>query len=328
VAVAIAGLVTAGALTAYAAFREVFHQIGQVPVTGLGERPPTYDNSLNILMIGSDSTEGQDAEFRARITGQRPDTILVLHLAPGLGRAILLSIPGDSVVPVLSCPRAPGAPGQTARPGRIEQIDAPIAFGGPGCLWKTVEHATHIRLDHFIELNFTGFERVVNDLGGIDICLPHPVNDARSRLYLSSGLHHVSGATALGLERIQGDQFLVASVVQEVKRSDLYGDPIKVYKVATDIASSLTTDSGLTQSALTSLTNALQTMNLAAVQFVQVPVVVYPPKPNWVEWGPAAGSLFSSIAHDRKLSGEYRAVTPKANVCQHAGAFTGLMDGH
>ena len=112
-------------------------------------------------------------------------------------------------------------------------------MGGPGCLWKTVEHTTHIRLDHFMELNFTGFENVINDLGGVTICLPFAISDPRSRLHLTSGLHHVWGATALAywrvryiglgsdLERIQRDQYLMASVAQEIKHTNLLGDPAR-----------------------------------------------------------------------------------------------------
>src|ERR1700761_8404615 len=221
-AVAMALLVVAVALTGYAAYRELFGKIHRLQVTDLGKRPKKFNNSLNILVIGSDSRKGKNARFGAGISGQRSDTIMVLHLSPGLKHAIVLSIPRDSVVPVLRCPPAPGAPGQTAQPGQVEQINATFALGGPGCLWKTVEHTTHLRLDHFMELNFTGFEHVINDLGGVAVCLPYPIRDPRSRLRLSAGMHHVWGAEALAywrvryigmgsdLERIQRDQYLMA----------------------------------------------------------------------------------------------------------------------
>ena len=45
------------------------------------------------------------------------------------------------------------------------------------CLWKTVEHVTGIRLDHFIQLQFTGVVKVINDLGGVDVCVPFPINE-------------------------------------------------------------------------------------------------------------------------------------------------------
>src|SRR5215472_1486234 len=302
-ATAVSCLLVAAVLTGYAAYRAVFGRIHHVPVIDLGKRPPKLNDSLNILVIGSDTRKGKNSRFGAHIGGQRSDTVLVLHLAPDLRRATVLSIPRDSVVPVLSCAATDGSPGQFAQPGQIEQINATFALGGPACLWKTIEQTTHIRLDHFIELNFTGFERVVNDLGGVDICLPYAIHDPRSKLHLSSGLHHVWGATALAywrvryigvgsdLERIKRDQFLMASVAQEIKRTDLFGNPERVYQVISDIAGSLTTDSGLTQANLIWLARDLQSMKLSAVRFIGVPVVAYPKNQNWVEWAPSANEV-------------------------------------
>src|SRR5215472_17147741 len=202
VAIGVAFVLVAGLLTGYIAFRDVLAKILQVPITDLGRRPPKYDNSQNILVIGSDTRKGQHGFGRA-IGGQRSDTILVLHLPPGLKRAVVISIPRDSVVPVLGCPAVSGAPGQSAAPGQVEQINATFAQGGSGCLWKTIEQTTHIRLDHFMELNFTGFEHVINDLGGVKICLPFAINDPHSKLHLSSGIHHVKGSTALAYWRVR-----------------------------------------------------------------------------------------------------------------------------
>jgi LCP family protein required for cell wall assembly len=371
-AVALALLLVAVALTGYAAYRDLFRKIHRVQVSDLGKRPPKFNNSLNILVIGSDSRKGKNARFGPGISGQRSDTIMVLHLSPGLKHAIVLSIPRDSVVPILNCPPAPGSPGQLAQPGQIEQINATFAFGGPGCLWKTIEHTTHLRLDHFMELNFTGFEHVINDLGGVDICLPYPIKDPRSSLRLSAGLHHVWGAEALAywraryigmgsdLERIQRDQYLMASLAQKIKQTDLFGNPARVVNIVSDVASSLTTDSGLSQGTLLSLAESLHSMKLSDVHFIQVPVLPYPQNKNWVIWAPSATPLFRAIAHDRKLPRQHkhhparRKATPaatqspppasppsfkhltktyggingRANVCRDRGAFTGPLGGH
>src|SRR6185437_14331669 len=304
VAVGVASLLVIGALAGYIAFRDVFGKIHQVSVSDLGKRPPKYDNSLNILVIGSDTRKGKNEKFGAHVGGQRSDTILVLHLSPGLRKAVVISIPRDSVVPVLSCPAVRGAQGQTAAPGQVEQVNATFAMGGPGCLWKTIEQTTHMRLDHFMELNFTGFESVINDLGGVRICLPFAIHDTHSKLHLTSGVHHVWGAQALAywrlryigvgsdLQRITRDQFLMASLAQEVKRSNLLGNPARLFKVMSDVASSLTTDNRLSQGALISLARGVQGLKLSQVHFVQVPVVAYPKNPDWVQWAPNATSLF------------------------------------
>jgi LCP family protein required for cell wall assembly len=309
-AVALAVCLVAVSLTAYLKFRAVWDSIHRVQVTGLGVRPRKFTTAMNILLVGSDTRSGANRRFGAGISGQRSDTVIVLHLAPGGRSAIVLSIPRDSVVPILPCSPEAGAPGQTAQPGQVEQINATFANGGPGCLWKTVEHTTHLHIDHFIELNFTGFEHVVDDIGGVNICLPFAVNDPLSRLHLGPGEHHVRGAEALAfwraryigegsdLQRIERDQYLMAAVLQGVEHSDLVGNPTRLVSVITDVARSMTTDAGLGLSTLINIAESLRQMKPADVQFIELPTVLYGPDPDWVAWPPSDRQLFRAIAHD------------------------------
>jgi LCP family protein required for cell wall assembly len=312
-AVVIALCLVAVSLTAYLKFRSVWDSINRVNVVGLGRQPPKFNNALNILLIGSDSRAGANRKFGAGITGQRSDTIIVLHIAPGGRNAIVLSIPRDSVVPILACRPEAGSPGQAAQPGQVEQINATFANGGPGCLWKTLEQTTHLHIDHFIQLSFTGFEHVINDVGGVNICLPFPINDRLSKLHLSRGRHHVWGAEALAfwraryigegsdLERIRRDQFLMASVLQGVERSNLLSSPSKLIAVITDAARSMTTDAGLSMSTLVSIVESLRGLQSRSVQFLELPTVAYQPDPNWVTWPGSDAALFAAIAHDRAI---------------------------
>ncbi len=306
------------ALAAYGKYRQVWHSIKRVHITDtdLGHhRPPVYSTaSMNVLVIGSDSRSGRNAKFGARIQGQRSDTIMVMHLSPGRRGAIVMSIPRDSVVPILGCRREPGFTGQQAQPGQIEQINSSFAVGGPGCLWKTVEQTTGIHIDHFIALNFTGFEKVVNDIGGVSVCLPWAIKDPNSKLHLSRGLHHVGGAEALAfwrvryigegsdLQRIRRDQYLMAALLQGIRHSGLLTSPTRIYSVITDTASAMTTDSGLSLSTMIRIADSLRGLSAASVQFVQTPAAAYPPNPDWVQWPqPKARRLFSAIAHDRSV---------------------------
>ncbi|HEX9624869.1 MAG TPA: hypothetical protein VF979_10870, partial [Streptosporangiaceae bacterium] len=93
---------------------------------------------------------------------------------------------------------------------------------------------------------------------------------------------------------------------QEIKRSNLLGNPARLYKVVSDIAASLTTDNRLSQGAMISLAQGLQGLKLSEVHFVQVPVVAYPKNPDWVQWAPNATTLFGAISQDRKLPGRHR----------------------
>ena len=114
---------------------------------------------------------------------------------------------------------------------------------GPGCLWETIEQTTGIHINDFIELTFTGFEHVIDDIGGVNVCLPVAVHDPDSLLNLSAGTHHIYGPKALAfwraryigegsdLQRIRRDQYLMASLVQGIERSGFTHSPAKILKV-------------------------------------------------------------------------------------------------
>jgi len=313
-AAAVALLVVAASLTAYFRYRSVWSSIQRVQIVGLGSRPPQYNtNALNVLLIGSDSRAGANRKFGATVEGQRSDTIMIMHISPGHRDATVLSIPRDSMVPTLACPAdGPGVPGQQAEPGVNERINATFANGGPSCLWKTVEHETGIHIDHFIELAFSGFMHIVNDIGGVNICLPVAINDPDSGLHLSAGMHHVMGPQALAfwrerhigtgsdLQRIQRDQYLMASLLQGLRQSDILGSPTKIYSIVVDAASAMTTDAGLSLSTMVRIADSLRGLSTNSVQFVQVPEIPYPEDPGAevVFEQPQANRLFSAIAHD------------------------------
>jgi len=312
--------VVSGSLVAYAKYRAVYDSIGRVDVSGdLNgiKQPPVDPNAINILLIGSDSRSGVNGKIGGTdgIDGQRSDTVMVLHIEPAGHGAVVLSIPRDSVVPVLGCTAEDGSPGQTASPGEVEQINTTFADGGPGCLWETVEETTNIHIDNFVELTFDGFEKVINDLGGVNVCLPAAVDDPMSGLDLSAGPHHVFGPEALAfwrtredlgegsdLQRIQRDQFLMAALLQGIEHSGLLGSPSKISVVIGDIAHNMTTDKGLNQSRMLTIAEGLRHLTSQNVQFIEVPTQTYQPNPAWVQWTSQASQLFSQVAHDTTLA--------------------------
>ena len=344
IAVGLAVALVVASISAYLEFRTVWDSIRRVSVAGLGPQPPRFTSAMNILVIGSDSRAGPNEKFGAGITGQRSDTIMVLHIAPGRQGVIVLSIPRDSVVPVLACPPEPGtgAAGQLAQPGQVEQINATFAAGGPGCLFKTVEQTTRLRLDHFIELDFAGFEKVVDDIGGVSICLPFPINDPLSKLHLSQGRHHVYGAEALAfwraryigegsdLQRIRRDQYLMASLLQGVEHRALLTSPARILSVITDAAQSMTTDSGLSLPAMIGIVDGLRHLPPGSVQFIELPTVAYQPNPNWVSWPAGDTALFSAMAHDQAVhptAQQSRAPAPPRAVSAAADVQVRVLSG-
>ena len=325
-----------GSLAVYAKYRTVWDGINRIDVSGdlQGKRPPADPNALNLLLIGSDSRAGVNGRIGGRdgIAGQRSDTVMVVHIAPGAHQVVVLSIPRDSVVPILSCTPEDHATGQTAQPsGVVEQINSSFAYGGPGCLWKTIEQTTGIHINDFIELTFIGFERVIDALGGVEVCLPEAVHDPVSHLNLSAGRHHIDGRRALAFwrtredlgegddpQRIQRDQFLMASLLQGIEHSSLLKSPSTMLSVIDTLTGHgfVTTDSALSTQRMLQLAEYFRGISTEHVQFVTVPWTTYTGNAqwidsaeaptdgnaNWVQWvQPRANELFSAISHDTKL---------------------------
>jgi LCP family protein required for cell wall assembly len=302
----------------YVKYREIWDSIKHVDVSGdlnSSNRPPADPNAMNILVIGSDSRRGKNGSIGGHvgIGGQRSDTIMVAHIAPGARHATVLSFPRDSVVPILACTAEGKATGQTEQQGAVEQINATFANGGPGCLWKTIEQTTHIHLNDFVELNFVGFEKVVNNLGGVNICLPTAVDVPQSGLHLSAGRHHVWGREALAfwrtregiglgsdLQRIKRDQYLMASLVHGIEAKGLLTSPTTMARVvgiaARNMATNITSPSEMLRIAET-----IRRVKASTVQFIQIPTEAYSGNMNWVQWTSDSANLFSAIAHDTKL---------------------------
>ena len=320
VAVAAVVVVAGGTLGAYLKYRAVYDSITRVtvPSTALGHRPPVYSTtSENILVYGDDTRSGLTPHQQFVLhTGHdqtnNTDTIMLVHISPGHHGITAVSIPRDTMVPVYECPSGPGYTGQQANPAGAVQINSLLQIGGPTCLWKTVEQMTGVRIDHFIGIGLLGFVKVVNDLGGVNVCVPFNVNDTVSGLNLKSGEQHITGVQALAfwrtrenlgdgsdLQRIQRDQFMSAQVVKGVLHSGLLSNPIRLLRVVSDAAASMTTDAGMTVSDLVQIGQSFRNLSGQNVQFITMPNEPWNGNANRVQpMQPQAGEVFGAIARD------------------------------
>jgi LCP family protein required for cell wall assembly len=154
-----------------------------------GTRPDEQPGTT-YLMVGSDSRGDLSAAERKELgtgnaSGQRTDTIMLLHT--GDGPNLLMSIPRDSLVEV---------------PGHgTTKINAAFAFGGPKLLVRTIEGATGIRIDHYVEIGFGGFVDLVDAVGGIEICPESDMQDKLANLDIKKGCQEADGPTALAYAR-------------------------------------------------------------------------------------------------------------------------------
>jgi LCP family protein required for cell wall assembly len=320
VAVAAVVIVTAGTLGVYLKYRAVYDSITRVtvPSKALGDRPPVYSTtSQDILVYGDDTRTGltphqQYILHAGHDQTNNTDTIMVVHIAPGHHQVTVVSIPRDTMVPVYECDKGPGYTGQQANPAGAVQINSLLQIGGPTCLWKTVEQVTGIRIDHFIGIGLLGFVKVVNDLGGVNVCVPFNVNDSMSGLKLKAGEQHISGIQALAfwrtredlgdgsdLERIQRDQFMSAQVVKGVLHSGLLSNPIKLLNVVSDAAASMTTDAGMSATDLVHIGQSFRDLSGQNVQFITAPNEPWTQNANRIQlMQPQASEVFAAIARD------------------------------
>ncbi|MFI6205622.1 LCP family protein [Streptomyces sp. NPDC051041] len=242
--------------------------------------------ALNILVLGSDSRSGaQNRELGGGdSSGARSDTAMVVHLDAGRTSATVVSIPRDTLVTRPSCPLPSG--GSTPAAYQV-MFNTAYAVGGPVCAVKTVESLTGLRMDHYIEIDFSGFAKLVDALGGVTVTTEEDIDDDKSHLRLRAGTHHLNGTQALGLartrygtangsdlDRIELQQKLVRALLTRVSATDLLTDPAKLYEVADAITGSLTTDTGLDSlNELTRLGRSLDGLTADRVRTVTMPVV-------------------------------------------------------
>ncbi len=217
-------------------------------LAGYPDRPPA-GRGTNWLLVGSDSRRGltwkqqQTLATGGDVGDGRTDTILLVHVPVwGSGTATtMVSMPRDSYVPI---------PGY----GR-DKINAAFAIGGAPLLVRTVEQATGLRLDHYVEVGFGGFADLVDALGGVRICLSAPISDPLAGLDLPAGCQERDGRAALGyvrtratpradLDRMVNQRNLAAAMLRRATRPAVWLNPWRWYAVPRAAAAALTVDTG------------------------------------------------------------------------------------
>lgn len=175
------------------AVTSIWNSIDRVDATPTNAARPSGGSGSNFLLVGTDSREDLTrAERNDLVTGHaegsRADTMMLLHL-PDSGDPILISIPRDSYLEI---------------PGNgTNKLNAAYSIGGPPLLVDTVEQATGLRVDGYLEIGFGGFVEVVSTVGGVEMCLDEPVSDEKTRLDLPAGCQQLEGAEALNYVRMR-----------------------------------------------------------------------------------------------------------------------------
>ncbi len=168
-----------GCLLAAGTLWWTYDRVREIPVVALGAQLfPVADGddvgadaARNFLIVGTDSAEDDAFDVRA-------DTIMVLRIDPRSERAALLSLPRDLYLPI-------------AGQGGSARINNAIQ-GGPGALIETISESLGVPVNHYVEIDFAGFEDLVDAVDGVSVFFPEPVRDQQSGLSVP-----VAGCTVL-----------------------------------------------------------------------------------------------------------------------------------
>ena len=161
------------------------------PVPPGGEPEP-----INFLVIATDDRSNLPEDWEDNFgdfAGRRTDVIMLAHIVPG-ERIQLLSLPRDLMADIEG--------------NGTNRLNAAFVFGGPDLLIKTVQQQTGIPVHHYIEIDFGGFGRLVDSLGGVTINLPYATRDAKSGLNVEAGSQKLDGETAVAYARSRHTEIL------------------------------------------------------------------------------------------------------------------------
>ena len=303
-----------------------------------GPRPAAAPGKAeNILLMGSDTRSGKNG---AVVGGGlqdssgfgHSDTEMILHISADHKHALVMSLPRDLVIDLPSCKNAQGH----TIPPHLGQINAAYALGGPLCAEKTVETLTNIRMDHLLVIDFQGFVNLVNDIGGVEVCVPKAVDDAKSNIHFKAGRTTVKGQSSLDYvrerdklgdggdrSRITRQHAFLSSMINKMESSSTLLSPTKLLSLATDATKAITVDKGLNSVLkLMSFANSIKGIKPADIKFFTVKTQNYPPtmaeyqtyKMQLALVPSVARAEFAALRNDTSMDSATAEPTPSAPV--------------
>lgn len=316
----VALLVITGSGIGHAMINEVSEGIDRVDAFGaVGDRP-RQTRGTTFLLVGTDGRDGLGAQEKQRYhLGGAPchctDTIMLVHLSEDRSRVSVIGIPRDTYV-TLPPRRAPAASAQAVP--HPAKINAAYAEGGPRLTVLTVEKATGVHIDHYLEIDFTSFMQTVDVLGGVQVCTRRPLKDSYSGLDLPAGTttlnggqalqyvrsRHLDGAADLG--RMRRQQRFLAGLIQRVTSGGVLANPVKLGEISSTVLGSVRADPGLRPDDLIGLAEGMKGFGPGSAEFASVPLADRNHRVegvgSTVTWDEAkAGKLWAAVHDDRSI---------------------------
>jgi LCP family protein required for cell wall assembly len=277
---------------------------------------------ISVLVIGSDTREGQGTTEYGPVGAALADVIILLHISEDRQSAVALSFPRDLMVEVPSCPDPDG--GEPSKPREFAQINSTLNIGGPACTLLAVQKLTGVKIPYLAMIDFKGVIAMSEAVGGVDVCVAEPIRDPKTSLYLEAGDHTLEGAEALAflrtrygvgdgsdLSRISNQQVFLTSLVRKLKSEGALTNPFTMFRIGTAALENMTLSRSLTNlGVIFGMAREANEVDLDKITFIKLPVydldgryagrvAVVPEK---------AQLLFDKIANDEPL------IIAKANV--------------
>ncbi|WP_406330526.1 LCP family protein [Streptomyces sp. NBC_00203] len=282
---------------------------------------PRAGHGMNVLLVGTDGrekiTEAERLKYRL---GGAPchctDTIMIVHISEDRGRASIVSLPRDSYAETPA--HIDETTGERHRSHPVK-LNAAYAEGGPNLTVRTVENMTHVKIDHYLEVDFTSFMKTVDVLGGVRICTAQPLKDSYTGLDLTAGTHDLNGGEALqyvrsrhadgssDLGRMQRQQRFLAALVSQATSSGMLMNPMRFRDVTRAVLGSVRADKGFGTDELLDLGRAMRNFSPSSSEFTTVPIgqMGFAVKGigSTLKWDPAKSQkLFQALRDDKPLA--------------------------
>jgi LCP family protein required for cell wall assembly len=289
----------------------------------------------NFLIVGADTRAGANSDIGAGnaedTEGARSDTIMLVNIPANRKRVVVVSFPRDLAITPIRCEAwnadtglyGPVYDAQTGTYGpdiiyTETKLNSTYSFGGPKCLVKEIQKLSGLFINRFIAVDFVGFGRMVDALGGVEVCSTSQLYDYELGTVLDHGGRQViDGATALNYVRarsvntedngdygrIKRQQLFLASLLRSLISKDTFLSPAKLNNVVNMFINDSYVDNIKTKD-LVALGQSLQGVTAGHVTFVTVPTGETdengdePPRMSDVR------ALFSAIIDDDPLPGE------------------------
>ncbi|WP_445684355.1 LCP family protein [Streptomyces reticuli] len=292
---------------------------------------PRAGHGMNLLLVGTDGRDKiSEQDRRAYRLGGQPchctDTMMIVHISEDRERATVVSLPRDSYADMPA--HVDQNSGRRHGPHPVK-LNAAYAEGGPQLTIRTVENMTHVKIDHYLEVDFTSFMRTVDVLGGVKVCTPTPLKDKYTGLDLAPGTHtllggqalqyvrarHLDGASDLG--RMKRQQRFLAALLDKATSSGVLLNPMRFRDVTRAVLGSVRADAGFGTDELLDLGRAMRNFSPSSSEFTTVPIgqMNFQVKGigSTLKWDPAkAERLFGAVRDDRPLAADQPRRDPAA----------------